>query len=151
MERFEYSVVTRAPRCLAWQIFSDWRRWPRFSEGYGDIRWVKGSPWQAGSRLLIDVLHPVRATVDHVITVCSPPEFVAWIDHALGNSMEQWVTFHDLGDGGTRIHTWAEIAGPTRHVDGLDVHDVVRAFIHQWYEAFRMECDQVAEQNSVCI
>jgi hypothetical protein len=86
-----------------------------------------------------------------VITVCSPPEFVAWIDHALGNSMEQWVTFHDLGDGGTRIHTWAEIAGPTRHVDGLDVHEVVRAFIQQWYEAFRMECDQVAEQNTVCI
>jgi len=31
------------------------------------------------------------------------------------------------------------------------VHEVVRTFIRQWYEAFRAECDQVADQNIVCI
>lgn len=150
MERLEYNVVTRANRDLVWQLFSDWRRWRRFSDVYGDIRWGKGEPWQPGSRMLIDLLRPLPATVDHVITVCSPPEFVAWIDHVYGNSMEQWVTFSTLSDGSTRIHTWAEIAGPTQTVGGVDAIDMVRRFIRQWYEAFRAECDQVAAENSVC-
>ncbi len=146
MERIEYSIVTRAERELAWQVFSNWRAWRRFSDIYGDIRWLKGAPWKPGSRLRIELLYPVPAVVDHVITVCSPPEFVAWIDHALGNTMEQWVTFHQAPDGGTRVHTWADITGSTSVVDGHNVADFVGSFMKQWYDRFSNECDLLAEQ-----
>jgi hypothetical protein len=146
MDRLQYTGFTRANRGLAWQLFSDWRRWHQFSDVYGDIRWQKGAPWEPGSRLRIEVVRPVKAIVDHVITVCSPPEFVAWIDHALGDTMEQWVTFYDLADGGTRIHTWADITGPTLMVAGRNVRDVIRDFMRGWYDNFCAECDKMAEE-----
>ena len=149
MQRFEYTVVTRASRELAWKLFSDWRRWHQFSDVYGTIQWEKGEPWEPGSRLKIGVVRPVETTIDHVITLCSPPEFVAWIDHAMGNTMEQWVTFEPTGDGRTRIHTWAEITGLTRVVGGREIRDVIGDFIQQWYDSFCAACDELAEENAV--
>jgi hypothetical protein len=145
MVRLEYAVVTQAEPALAWKIFSDWRRWSRFSDFYGNIRWLAGQPWMVGSRLQIELVRPVRTTVDHVITVCSPPDRVAWIDHFRGYTMEQWVVFEPLADGGTRVRTWAEIVGPTLKNEGVAVGDVIKDFIELWYSRFCSECDGVHE------
>jgi len=143
--RVEYTVVTRADRKLAWDIFSDWSLWHRFSDIYGDIRWIEGKPWTPGSRLRIELVQPVRAVLDHVITACSPGNFVAWIDHAHGNTMEQWVHFKTLADGATEIRTWAELLGPTQTIEGGDVREIVTNFIRSWYSNFAEECDRASE------
>ena len=147
MVRVEYSAFTRADRALAWKLFSDFRRWRRFSDHYGEIRWLSGRPWTAGSRLQISLVRPVRTTVDHVITLCSPPDYVAWIDHALGNTMEQWVVFQPELEGGTRVHTWAEVVGPTTRVGGRPVREVVKSFIELWYSRFCRECDRLQRKT----
>src|SRR5262249_50253887 len=118
MVRVEYSAETRADRALTWRVFSDWRRWRRFSDFYGDIRWLNGEPWTVGSRLRIELVRPVRTTVDHVITACSPGECVAWIDHFCGNTMEQWVFFKPREEGGTCVQTWAEATGSATAITG---------------------------------
>jgi len=82
--------------------------------------------------------------VDHVITVCSAPHLVAWIDHVHGDTMEQWVHFKSVPTGGTEIHTWAELVGTTAILEGRDVGDVVTDFIHTWYNRFSEECDRLA-------
>ncbi|HJX85334.1 MAG TPA: hypothetical protein VJ723_13420 [Candidatus Angelobacter sp.] len=151
MQRLEYTVVTRADRELAWKVFSDWRLWRRFSDIYGNIQWLKGEPWMPGSRLKIEVVTPVRTVVDHVITVCSPAESVAWIDHALCYSMEQWVTFHPLVGGGTRVHTWIDIVGSAPDVSGCDVRDFLGGFTRKWYDSFGVTCDQLAEENALLV
>jgi len=143
MVRVEYSAKTRADRALAWKLFSDFSCWRRFSDHYGDIRWLSGRPWTPGSRLQISLVRPVRTTVDHVITLCSPPDYVAWIDHALGNTMEQWVVFQPQSEGGTRVHTWAEVVGPTTKVGGRPVRELVKSFIELWYSRFCRECDRL--------
>ena len=151
MVRVEYAAVTRADPAIAWKVFTDWGRWPRFSDVYGEIRWLSGTPWKVGSRLRIELVRPVTATVDHVITVCSPPECVAWIDHALGDTMEQWVVFEALTGGGTRVRTWAEVAGPTTEVDGHPVAELLRDFIESWYSRFCEDCDCVHEQECAVV
>src|SRR5215475_1336046 len=151
MEYLEYTAFTKADRGIVWKLFSDFRFWPAFSNIYGSIRWIKGAPWKAGSRLRIEIIRPVPAVVDHVITVCSPGETVAWIDHAMGNTMEQWVIFDTLPDGGTRVHTWAEVTGSTKVVDGHDLGEFLLAFIQSWYESFCAACDRLAEGQMVCI
>src|SRR3981081_746906 len=107
MEYLEYTAFTKASPSLAWNLFCDYRFWPRFSNIYGDIRWTKGKPWTPGSRMKIEIVQPIKATVDHVITICNPPEQIAWIDHALGNTMEQWLTFEALPDVRHTRHTRA--------------------------------------------
>ncbi|MGC2697892.1 MAG: hypothetical protein WA738_19050 [Candidatus Angelobacter sp.] len=151
MEYLQYTAFTKANRALVWKTFSEYRFWPAFADIYGNIHWTKGKPWQVGSRLRIEIVRPVKTTVDHVITVCTPAEQVAWIDHTLGNTMEQWVTFDTLEDGRTRVHTWAEVTGSTRIVDGHDLSEFLRTFIQGWYDRFCAACDRLAEGNAVSI
>jgi hypothetical protein len=141
--RVEHTVVTRADRELAWRVFSDVEMWPRFSDLYGDIRWL-GEPWMAGSHMNIELKGPVGAVVDHVITVCTPPHLVAWIDHIQGDTMEQWVHFRAMPSGGTEIHTWADLVGTTSTLGGLVVREGLTTFIRNWYNRFSLECDQLA-------
>jgi len=147
-ERLEYSVSTKASRDVAWQVFSDWTLWPNFSDFYQDIRWTQGEPWKEGSRLSITTARPARVTLDHVITLCDPPNKVAWIDHAMGVTMEQWVFFDALPDGGTQVRTWAEFTGITAIVAGRRIKDVLLEFTHEWYDRFADQCDRVAEKRA---
>jgi hypothetical protein len=139
-----YAVETKATPETAWEVFANWSLWPRFSDQYGELRWVTGEPWQKGSRLRIEILHPVHLHVEHVITVCVPAKRVAWIDHALGTTLEQWVYFEPLPLGGTRVHTWAEFTGIARLVAGQPVKNLLRQFTEHWYESYREECDRRA-------
>jgi hypothetical protein len=147
-ERFEYSVTTTAPPQLAWEVFSDWKLWPQFSEAYREIRWTKGEPWQEGSRLSIKASMPVGVTLDHVITMCIPGEKVAWIDHALGTTMEQWVFFKPV-PGGTLVRTWAEFTGVIPLIVGRTMKDVLLEFTRTLYNRYAKECDRVAGASSM--
>ncbi|HEY6302637.1 MAG TPA: hypothetical protein VIX14_06170 [Terriglobales bacterium] len=145
--RVEHTVVTRADRELAWKVFCNVGLWPRFSDLYGDIRWL-GEPWMPGSHMNIELKSPVGAVVDHVITVCNPPRLVAWIDHARGDTMEQWVHFKCVPSGGTELHTWAELVGTTTTIEGRDVREVATDFIRTWYNRFSAECHQLASGDA---
>ena len=63
---FQYTVITKASPQVAWNIFSDWTRWPSFANVYGNLRWQEGKPWQVGSRLFIEILRPVETVIEHV-------------------------------------------------------------------------------------
>jgi hypothetical protein len=145
-ERFEYSVTTTATPDLAWRVFSDWSLWPKFSELYAEIRWSKGQPWQEGSRLSIRTIPSVGVTLDHVILKCVPGESVAWIDHAIGITLEQWVFFTSLPEGGTRVQTWAEFTGLARVIAGRTIKEVLLDFTRTWYDRYARECDQMSKK-----
>jgi hypothetical protein len=146
--RVEYSASTRAEPALTWKLFSDWRRWQRFSDIYGDIRWLSGAPWAAGSRMRIGLVRPQRTSVDHVIIACAPGERVGWIDHWFGNTMEQWVVFQPLPESGTRVHTWAEVVGPVTAEEKQRLRERLKSFIELWYSRFCRECDREHEKQS---
>ena len=143
MNSFEYSIETVASPSLVWQIFSNWWLWPKFSDIYGEIRWVAGEAWEPGSRLRIEVVRPVRISVEHVITACVPEKRVGWIDHGIGTTIEQWVYFEPRA-GGTRVRTWAEFTGIAIVVAGRPIRELLLNFTHDWYDAFQAECDRQA-------
>jgi hypothetical protein len=141
----DYCIVTKASPDLAWRIFTDCDRWSKFSDLYGSLRWIEGKPWQPGSCLLIEVVRPVRAQIEHRITTSVPARRLSWIDHGLGTTIEQWVHFEALPQGGTRVHTWAEFAGIARLIAGRPLRQVLLDFTTNWYENYRTECDQAAQ------
>jgi len=146
-ERIEYSVITKAAPELAWQVFSDWGLWPRFSDLYEDIRWTQGEPWQEGSRLSIRTRPPMGVTLDHVIISCVPAQKVGWIDHAIGTALEQWVHFESRPDGGTLVRTWAEFTGEMPRVAGRSIKDLLLEFTRTWYDRYAAECDRAADRK----
>ncbi len=144
MFRFQYSVTTKASRKLAWEIFSTWRRWNEFANIYGGVSWREGRPWEAGSRLEIEILQPVKTVVDHVITNCQPAHKVGWIDHSLGVVLAQWVSFEEHAGKGTRVHTWGDIVHSGVTIAGRTAEQLIASFTETWCENFRSVCDKVA-------
>jgi hypothetical protein len=141
--RIEHAVFSKAPCDLVWKLFSDWERWPSFTDIYGSpIEW-KGSPWAPGSRMQFDIARPVRARMDRVITLCTPPRCIAWINHVSGYTMEQWVLF-DPYSGGTRITTWVEMTGAELCPEGHDVSAIVKGLLERFFANFGAECNRVA-------
>jgi hypothetical protein len=145
MFRFEYSVTTRAPRALAWEVFSDWRRWNEFAKFYGELNWCEGRPWDAGSRLEIEIIQPVKTTVSHVITSCQPGRKVGWIDHSLGVVLAQWVSFEEKSGNGTRVHTWGDIVHSGVAIAGQTAEEIITGFTKTWYENYKTACDRRAD------
>ena len=140
--RVEYSRSTKADCGKAWRIFSDVSRWHRFSDAYRSIEW-RGAPWAPGSRLQIDIVKPVAARQDRVITICTPPRCVAWINHVHGYTMEQWVLFDPGAGGGTRVSTWLEITRADFAVP--DIEKLIKRIMEDWFLNFCAECDREAE------
>ena len=144
--RIESMVLTHANCTLAWKIFSDWHLWPKFSQVYGNpIEW-HGPPWESGSRMIIDIVRPVPAKVDRVITVCTPPRCVAWINHVHGYTMEQWVVF-DPHASGAKVTTWIELTGPALCGEKHDMKKLMKTFIDEWFQNFSAECDRAANRH----
>ena len=143
--KFSYEVLVQASPKLAWEIFSNWRRWHTFSNVYGHLEWIKGEPWTVGSRLSIEIVHPVHVTIDHVITHCDPAEKVGWIDHALGVAIDQWVSFERKNGSGTVVRVAGEIVGADLvFANGVSLETFAKEFTRQWYDAFRDVCNQLA-------
>jgi hypothetical protein len=147
MFRFQYGVTTKASQTLAWEVFSNWRRWNEFANIYGQVEWREGRPWEAGSRLEIEVLEPVRTVISHVITNCQPAHRVGWIDHSLGVVLAQWVSFEERPGRGTRVHTWGDIVHSGVKIAGRTAEQVITSFTETWYENFRSACDRLAETS----
>ncbi len=144
MFRFQYCVTTKASRELVWEVFSDSRRWNEFANVYGDVGWREGRPWEAGSRMEIEILEPVKTLVSHVITHCQPGYKVGWIDHAPGVVLAQWVSFEEHQTTRTRVHTWGDIVHSGVTIAGRSVEQLIASFTETWYENFRSVCDELA-------
>jgi len=92
----------------------------------------------------VRLIHPLVATVDRVITACEPGQSIAWINHVIGYTMEQWLFFQPVVGGGARIFTWLEFVGPSEMIEGRSVQEVIEEYLQEWYESFQLECDRVA-------
>lgn len=144
MHHFEYVVTTHAGPARAWQLFTDWTQWRNFASVYGRIEWSQGRPWDVGSRMDIEITHPVRVVIDHLIIVCHEPNEIAWIDRAMGITICQRVEFEPLPSGKTRVRTWGDVSPGDTTIDGKPVSRLVDVFMETWYENFRLTCDQTA-------
>lgn len=146
--RITHTVFTRAACDLAWKVFSDCKLWPGFFERYdSSVRW-EGSPWSPGSRVQFDILAPDPARVECIITLCAPPQSVAWINHVAGRTMQQCVLFEPYFGGSTKVTTWIELTDPDFHDGNVKLRALVKSLLHTWFSNFTAECDHRARTAS---
>ena len=120
LPRIEYSVTVPVTVDSAFQAFLDLER--LLHRGvYDEASWVEGEPWQVGSRVRYVISQPVRATVSAVVLSISPPRAIGLLNHALGVTAEQHVSFGPDLKGGTRVRMTMDLVGKSSELseDGL--------------------------------
>jgi hypothetical protein len=117
----EYSVSVPVSVDVAFQAFQNLDR--LLNRGiYEEATWVEGAPWRVGSRVRYLLIHPVRATIATVVTAISPPRSVDLLNHALGVTAEQHVSFGPDLKGGTRIRMAMMLVGKSPELSESELH-----------------------------
>ena len=124
LPRIEYTVTIPVPVDAAFHAFQNLDR--LLHRGiYQEVSWVEGQPWQVGSRLRYVVLQPVQTTIGAVVNSLSPPRAISLLNHALGITAEQNVTFGPDLKGGTRVRMTMELVGQSSELSEEALHDAV--------------------------
>jgi hypothetical protein len=129
LPRVEYSVTAAASPEEAWLAFSDLSR--LLGRGiYSEAVWTEGPPWQVGSRLRYVVVHPLKATVSAVVSLSEPPLKIGLINHALGITAQQLVTFSRAKPNTTRVIMTMDFVGESTAPTPIDVGAALSFFTH---------------------
>jgi hypothetical protein len=129
LPRVEYSVTVPVPVDSAFKAFQNLER--LLHRGiYDEASWTEGEPWQVGSRIRYIVAQPTRATVAAVVTSVSPPRAIALLNHGLGVTAEQNVSFGPDLRGGTRIRMTMEFIGKSSELSESALHEAITFLTH---------------------
>lgn len=147
MQSFAFEVGVRCPLDIVFAIYADTEHWKNRSI-FGNIRWVKGSPWEEGSRLSIETRVPFRSTVDQVVQHFTANESVSYLSHVLGLTTETWVRFHPDDAGATVIRVRMQIVGKLSRALGFAIEPVILKTTKRFFEDLRRECEAASKDAS---
>jgi hypothetical protein len=124
LPRIEYSVTVPVAVDMAFAAFLDLER--MLHRGiYDDVSWIEGEPWQVGSRLRYLVVRPMQTTISAVVTSISPPRAISLLNHAVGVTAEQHVSFGPDLKGGTRIRITMDFVGKPTELSEEALHEAI--------------------------
>lgn len=127
LPRIEYSVTAQASPEELWAAFCDLSR--LLGRGiYSDASWTEGPPWKVGSRLRYVLAPPVSATVSAVVTVFEPASKIGLLNHALGITVQQQVTFTRLNSSTSRVAIVMDSVGESTASPAFDALDALNFF-----------------------
>jgi hypothetical protein len=92
------------------------------------------------------VVHPLQATVAAVVTLSEPPAKIGLLNHSLGITAQQLVTFTRLNSASTRVVMTMEFVGESAALSHLDVSEALRFFTH---DALDTMLAQLAENRKL--
>ena len=125
--RVEYSVTAPASPEQLWEAFCDLSR--LLGRGvYSEAVFTEGQPWEEGSRIRYVVEQPLRATVSAVVTLCEPAVKVGLLNHALGITAQQQVTFTRIKPDATQVTMIMDFVGESTAPISFDVGATLQFF-----------------------
>lgn len=141
LSRFEYSVTVPVSVDAAFHAFQDLDR--LLHRGiYQEASFVEGKPWEVGSRLRYVVIQPVQATISAVVNSMSAPRAISLLNHALGVTAEQHVTFGPDLRGGTRVRMTCECVGESTEVSERVIRETVEFLTRDTLDTLAALCDE---------
>lgn len=135
----EYSITVPVPVDAAFRAFQNLDR--LLHRGiYEEAIWTEGSPWQVGSRVRYTIIQPVRTTVAAVVTAISAPRSVDLLNHALGVTAEQHVSFGPDLHGGTRIRMTMTLVGKSTELSDAELLQAIEFVTHDALDTVAALC-----------
>jgi hypothetical protein len=143
MQSFDFQVVLKCPLDLVFAIYTDIDRWQNRNL-FGEIRWVKGKPWEEGSRLRIETRVPIRSTIDQVVQEFTPSESISYLSHVFGITCETRVTFIRVSERETAVNVAMELVGIVTRSLGFAIEPLIMKSIKGFFDELRRECETTA-------
>jgi len=135
----EYSINVPVPVDTAFQVFQNLDR--LLHRGiYEEVVWTEGAPWKVGSRIRYTVVQPLRTTVAAVVTAISAPRSINLLNHALGVTAEQHVSFGPDLHGGTRIRMTMTLVGQSTVLSDNDLLQAIEFVTHDALDSVAALC-----------
>lgn len=145
MQSFEFEVAIDCRLELVFAIYTDLERW-RNRSIFGDIRWVKGIPWEDGSRLIVETRLPFHNKVDQVVQHCIANDSVSYLSHVLGITTETRIIFRRISDNQTLISVGMQMVGTVSRALGFAIEPVILKTTKQYFEDLRRECEAAEKE-----
>jgi len=141
LPRVEYSVTVPVPVDAAFHAFQNLDR--LLHRGiYEEASWVEGAPWAVGSRIRYVLVQPVGATISAVVNSISPPRAISLLNHALGVTAEQNVSFGPDLKGGTRVRMTMDLVGKSTELSESEVQEAITFVIRDALDTMAALCGQ---------
>jgi len=145
LQRVEYSVAVPVPPVLAFRAFCDLDR--LLNRGiYSEAVWIQGAPWHEGSRIRYVIMKPVAAVITAVVTTCEPPHAVSVLNHGLGITADQHVSFRATSAGSTAVRMVVEALGTSREISEQEVQRAIEFLAHDALDTIIPACERLARR-----
>jgi hypothetical protein len=145
LQRVDYSVVVPVLPVLAFRVFCDLNR--LLNRGiYSEAVWIQGAPWHEGSRVRYTVVKPVPTVITAVVTTCEPPHAVSVLNHGLGITADQHVTFRATPAESTTVRMVIEALGTSREMSENQMQRAIEFLAHDALDSIVPACEQLARQ-----
>jgi hypothetical protein len=115
---------------------------------YEEAVWTEGLPWQAGSRVRYVLVRPVRATISAVVTAISPPRSVDLLNHGLGVTAEQHVSFGPDLKGGTRVRMTMTLIGKSSELSEAEIQTAVTFITRDALDTIVADCQSQSANST---
>lgn len=143
LPRIEYSVTVPVQVDAAFQAFLNLER--LLGRGiYDEATWTEGVPWQVGSRLRYVLAQPTKAVVSAVVISVSPPRALSLLNHALGITAEQHVSFGPDLKGGTRVRMTMDLIGESKDLSDSTLRNAITFVTRDTLDTMAALCQQRA-------
>ena len=147
LPRFEYSVRVPVSVDAAFHAFQDLNR--LLHRGiYEEASFVEGKPWEVGSRLRYVVIKPVQTTISAVVNSLSPPRAISLLNHALGVTAEQNVTFGPDLHGGTRVRMTLDFVGDPTELPESVIREAIAFLTRDALDTIVTFCNQQRKSSA---
>ena len=147
MQSFDFQIVVNCPLDAVFSIYTDVDRW-RNRNVFGEIRWVRGKPWEEGSRLRIETLQPIRANIDQVVQHFAPKESVSYLSHVFGMTCETRVSFTPVADDRTAINVVMNLVGTPSRTLGFALAPAITKATKGFFEEMRKDCETASRATA---
>ena len=145
LQRVDYSVIVPVPPILAFRVFCDLNR--LLKRGiYSEAVWIQGAPWHEGSRVRYTVIKPMATVITAVVTTCEPPHAISVLNHGLGITADQHVTFRSNSAESTTVRMVVEALGTSREMSEDQVQRAIEFLAHDALDSIVPGCEQLAKQ-----
>ena len=147
LPRVEYSVTIPVSVDVAFHAFQDLNR--LLHRGiYEEASFIEGKPWEVGSRLRYVVAKPLQTTVSAVVISLSPPRAISLLNHALGVTVEQHVTFGPDLRGGTRVRVTMDSVGESTELPQRVIQEALNFLTRDTLDTMVTLCNQQGNSSA---